>query len=182
MSETDAGPVALAPFHSACTRLYRVMPPTSSNVSAPKGSRGQQWARSTHALKQQRRAVPRPPPKKMSNEEIDVLRGFMKEQLGGKLPREFQVEVAVAQEERKDFVGQIPTGQGKSYAAAAPYAFEKNCTDKRVTLMVSPLIGLQDEMVGSLSQNYCSWTYHSKMSISTRLRRSELSSTCLQLQ
>lgn len=71
----------------------------------------------------------------------------MKAQLGGKEPREVQVELAVAQEERKDGLGQLPTGHGKTYIAAAPYALKKNIDDKRVTLMVSPLIGLQDEMV-----------------------------------
>lgn len=116
--------------------------------AAPKGTRGRQWSRATHARSQQlRRAAPRPPPKKMTPDEVEALRRFMREQLGGREPRDVQVDLAVAQEERKDAVGQLPTGHGKTAIAAAPYSLEKNRVDKRVTLMVSPLIGLQDEMV-----------------------------------
>lgn len=125
------------------------MPPSiESTVLPPKGTVGRQWSRVTHAQSQQfRRAAPRPPPKKMTPDDVEALRKFMKAQLGGKEPREVQVELTVAQEERKDGLGQLPTGHGKTYIAAAPYALKKNIDDKRVTLMVSPLIGLQDEMV-----------------------------------
>lgn len=136
--------------------------------SSPKGTRGRQWSRATHARSQQlRRAAPRPPPKKMTPEDVEALRGFMKDQLGGKEPREVQIDLTVAQEERKDALGQLPTGHGKTYIAAAPYALKKNIDDKRVTLMVSPLIGLQDEMV----YNQTIYDIHSLMSIGSHSGR-----------
>lgn len=141
--------LASRPFNLAIAASFSIMPPSiAQSASPPKGTHGRQWSRSTHAQSQQlRRAAPRPPPKKMTPEDIEALRGFMKAQLGGKEPRDVQVDLAVAQEERKDGLGQLPTGHGKTYIAAAPYALKKNVDDKRVTLMVSPLIGLQDEMV-----------------------------------
>lgn len=136
-----------------------IMPPSiTQSALPPKGTRGRQWSRTAHAQQQQlRRAAPRPPPKKMTVDDVEALRRFMKAQLGGKEPREVQVDLAVAQEERKDGLGQLPTGHGKTYIAAAPYALKKNMDDKRVTLMVSPLIGLQDEMVSRYSfEDMCS--------------------------
>ncbi|KZV63276.1 P-loop containing nucleoside triphosphate hydrolase protein [Peniophora sp. CONT] len=76
----------------------------------------------------------------------------MRTQFGGKEPRDFQVELVVAQEARRDALCQAATGQGKTAIAAAPYVLEKN--KDRVTIMVSPLIGLQNEMVETFKNEY----------------------------
>ncbi|KAH9021275.1 hypothetical protein EDB83DRAFT_2204291, partial [Lactarius deliciosus] len=60
-------------------------------------------------------------------------------------PRKFQVEMVQAQEEGQDALCHAATGSGKTAIAAGPYALAKN--QGRVTFMVSPLIGLQNEMV-----------------------------------
>lgn len=74
------------------------------------------------------------------------------EQLKGREPRYFQFRLAQAQEEGQDTVCQAATGQGKTGAAAAPYALEKNAD--KVTLMVSPLIVLQNEMVKTFRDEF----------------------------
>ncbi|KAA1476505.1 P-loop containing nucleoside triphosphate hydrolase protein, partial [Dentipellis sp. KUC8613] len=76
----------------------------------------------------------------------------MKRQLNDREPREFQVDLVRAQEERKDALCQAATGQGKTAIAAGPYALAQNAD--RVTLMVSPLIGLQDEMVTTFRDEF----------------------------
>ena len=81
----------------------------------------------------------------MTAEDIEKLKDLMRAQFGGKEPRDFQVELVVAQEARQDALCQAATGQGKTAIAAAPYVLEKN--KEKVTIMVSPLIGLQNEMV-----------------------------------
>lgn len=96
----------------------------------------------------QRTQRPRPPPrKKLTSEERESVRSALKDMLKGNDPFDMQVEFTVAQEEGRDALGQAPTGSGKTVVAAGPYGIEKNRLDKRVTLMVSPLIGLQEEMV-----------------------------------
>ncbi|KAH7918343.1 P-loop containing nucleoside triphosphate hydrolase protein, partial [Leucogyrophana mollusca] len=76
----------------------------------------------------------------------------MKEQLGGREPRDFQVEIVQCQEERRDALCHAATGLGKTAVAAGPYALPEN--QGRVTIMVSPLIGLQDEMAQTFRQEY----------------------------
>ncbi len=93
-------------------------------------------------------------PHKLSEEECRQLRELMQQQLGGKTPRDFQVDMAIAQEERRDAMCHAATGLGKTLIAAAPFALEKNKT--RVTIMVSPLVALQNEMVSSRSPIICS--------------------------
>lgn len=85
-------------------------------------------------------------PRNLSPEEREEIREAIQLQLGdGKAPREFQVEMVVAQEEMRDAMCHAATGLGKTLIAAAPFALERN-RDK-VTIMVSPLIALQNEMV-----------------------------------
>ena len=98
--------------------------------------------------------LPAIPPRRMTSQELEDLRARLKEQFGGKEPRDFQVELVQAQEERRDSICQAATGMGKTAIAAGPYALPKN--EGRVTFMISPLIGLQNEMVGPLSSSRCS--------------------------
>ncbi|KAI0321600.1 P-loop containing nucleoside triphosphate hydrolase protein [Amylostereum chailletii] len=88
----------------------------------------------------------------MTPTQIHELKMSMKDLFGGKEPRDFQVQMVQAQEERRDALCQASTGSGKTAIAAGPYALKKN--SDRVTLMVSPLIGLQDEMVETFRDEY----------------------------
>ncbi len=85
-------------------------------------------------------------PRVILPDEREDLRVKIKAQLNGKEPREFQIEMVVAQEERRDAMCHAATGLGKTLIAAAPFTLERN--KMRVTIMVSPLVALQDEMVG----------------------------------
>ncbi|EIW74152.1 P-loop containing nucleoside triphosphate hydrolase protein [Coniophora puteana RWD-64-598 SS2] len=67
--------------------------------------------------------------------------------LKGKTPRDFQVELAVSQEQQQDAICHPATGLGKTFVAAAPFALEHNVNTKRIVLIVSPLISLQEEMI-----------------------------------
>ncbi|EIW73976.1 P-loop containing nucleoside triphosphate hydrolase protein, partial [Coniophora puteana RWD-64-598 SS2] len=78
----------------------------------------------------------------------------MTEALGGQTPHSFQFEIAVAQEQRQDVLCHAATGKGKTFVAAAPYKLQHNVDEKRVTLMVSPLIALQDEMVETFKDEF----------------------------
>lgn len=88
-----------------------------------------------------------PSRKKLTPEEYVQLCDAMREMLGGREPRDFQLEMVRAQEEGEDALCHAATGSGKTAIAAGPYALSKNVG--RVTFMVSPLIGLQNEMVRS---------------------------------
>ncbi|KAH9008258.1 P-loop containing nucleoside triphosphate hydrolase protein [Lactarius hengduanensis] len=57
-----------------------------------------------------------------------------------------------AQEEGQDALCHAATGSGKTAIAAGPYALAKN--KGRVTFMVSPLIGLQNEMVETFKNDF----------------------------
>ena len=87
-----------------------------------------------------------PTREKLLPDQISQLHDALRNMLGGREPRQFQVEMIQAQEEGQDALCHAPTGSGKTAIAAGPYAFAKN--QGRVTFMVSPLIGLQNEMVG----------------------------------
>ncbi|KLO06209.1 P-loop containing nucleoside triphosphate hydrolase protein, partial [Schizopora paradoxa] len=92
-------------------------------------------------------------PRKLSLEEREKVREAIQTQLGDdKSPREFQVEMVVAQEEMRDAMCHAATGLGKTLIAAAPFALERN--KGRVTIMVSPLIALQNEMVETFKHEY----------------------------
>lgn len=84
-------------------------------------------------------------PRKLTGDECDEIRQLMQQQLKGKVPRDFQVDMVIAQEERRDALCHAATGLGKTLIAAAPFTLSKN--GMRVTIMVSPLVALQNEMV-----------------------------------
>jgi superfamily II DNA or RNA helicase len=81
----------------------------------------------------------------MTTEESQNLHKLMRKQFSRKEPCHFQVNLIKAQEEWQDAICQAATGMGKTAVAAGPYALPKN--ERRVTIMISPLIGLQNEMV-----------------------------------
>ncbi|KAH9481944.1 hypothetical protein JR316_0006474 [Psilocybe cubensis] len=61
------------------------------------------------------------------------------------MPRDFQLEAIKAQLQNCDVLIHAGTGSGKTFIAAGPHAHEK--TEGMVTIMVSPLIALQDEQI-----------------------------------
>jgi superfamily II DNA helicase RecQ len=86
-----------------------------------------------------------PTREKLTPEQTSQLEDALRNMLGGREPRNFQVEMVQAQEEGCDALCHAATGSGKTAIAAGPYALAKN--QGCVTFMVSPLIGLQNEMV-----------------------------------
>ena len=86
----------------------------------------------------------------MSADKVEHLHSVLKEQFGGNKPWLFQVELIQAQEEHRDALCQAAMGMGKMAIAAGPYTLSKNLG--WVTIMVSPLIRLQDEMVITMFQ------------------------------
>lgn len=67
-------------------------------------------------------------------------------------PRPMQTEAGIAQLDGEDVIVHAPTGLGKTGIVAAPYAFPEN--NGRVTIFVSPLIALQEEMVTTFEEEY----------------------------
>ncbi|EJF61027.1 P-loop containing nucleoside triphosphate hydrolase protein [Dichomitus squalens LYAD-421 SS1] len=59
-------------------------------------------------------------------------------------PKEFQLRAVQAQIEGTDMIVQAPTGAGKTAIAAGPHLWAGN--EKRFTLMVCPLLALEEEM------------------------------------
>lgn len=101
----------------------------------------------------------------MTFEELEELCVLMREQFGGKEPRQFQMDLVQAQEERRDALCQAATGQGKTAVAAGPYVLKRN--EGMVTLMVSPLIGLQEEMVSLLAYHAFAAPDHGRTQVTT---------------
>ncbi|EJD45440.1 P-loop containing nucleoside triphosphate hydrolase protein, partial [Auricularia subglabra TFB-10046 SS5] len=77
----------------------------------------------------------------------------MKTQLGWKHElREMQVNAALAQVEGNDVLVHAATGMGKTAIVAAPHSFPQN--KGRITLFISPLIALQEEMVETFRDEF----------------------------
>ena len=62
-------------------------------------------------------------------------------------PRPFQLECIKAQVEGVDMIIRAPTGSGKTAVAAGPHLHESAAG--KITIMIEPLLALQDEMVRS---------------------------------
>lgn len=95
-----------------------------------------------------------PKHEKLTPEQTTQLCIAMQNMLRRREPRDFQVETVQAQEEGRDALCHAATGSEKMVIAAGPYALTKN--QGRVTFMVSPLIGLQNEMVRGSPISYLS--------------------------
>lgn len=65
----------------------------------------------------------------------------------GHTPKPFQIEAVLAQVTQKDVVVHAGTGSGKTAIAAGPHLLPKS--KGRVSILVSPLLALHEEQVGS---------------------------------
>jgi ERCC4-related helicase len=81
----------------------------------------------------------------MTAKETQNLHKLMRKQFNRREPCQFQVNLTKAQEEQQDAICQAATGMGKTAVTAKLYMLPKN--ERRVTIMISPLIGLQNKMV-----------------------------------
>lgn len=73
------------------------------------------------------------------------------------VPHTFQLKAIESQLLQKDVLIHAGTGSGKTVVAAGPHAHEK-CKGK-VTIMVSPLIALQEEQVSTSETKKCFTTH-----------------------
>lgn len=115
-------------------------PPT-----APKGTR--------HRLKRPRnaRAQPKdlPERKPLTAKDMEGLEELIKEQFGWEDgPQEFQMEGIRAQLMGKDVLVHAKTGSGKTGIVAGPFVHPSS--KGKVSIMVSPLLGLHEEQVRKL--------------------------------
>ena len=83
-------------------------------------------------------------PKACSQQELEGFEQLLTD-LWGFAPRSFQMEAISAQLKREDVLVHAGTGLGKTAIAAGPHAHPSAVG--KVTLMVSPLLALHDEMV-----------------------------------
>lgn len=60
-------------------------------------------------------------------------------------PKDFQLAAVQAQIEGVDMIVQAPTGSGKTALAAGPHVWPGN--EGKFTIMVCPLLSLEEEMV-----------------------------------
>lgn len=83
---------------------------------------------------------------KLSEEDLKKLSDLMRKRFRWDAdPRFFQLEGVRAQIEGVDMIIQAPTGSGKTAVAAGPHLWP---TSKgKVTIMVCPLLALEEEMV-----------------------------------
>lgn len=98
---------------------------------------------------------------KLSEEQVQKLSDEMKKQFKwDSNPREFQLQGVRAQVEGVDMIIQASTGSGKTAIAAGPHVWAP-CKGK-VTIMVSPLLALEEEMVNCVYSFICqkNCTYH----------------------
>lgn len=82
----------------------------------------------------------------LTAEDLKDLPSVIEEKLGYP-PRKFQRDAIEWQLERKDVLVHAATGMGKTLVAAAPHYH--SAAEGMVTLMVSPLIALQNEQVST---------------------------------
>lgn len=61
-------------------------------------------------------------------------------------PRPFQLDAIKAQLEGTDIIIQAPTGSGKTAIAAGPHVWY-TADQKKISIMVCPLLALEEEMV-----------------------------------
>ena len=82
----------------------------------------------------------------LSDEDVATLGAKMRAQYRWDSdPRPFQLEGIKAQVEGVDMIIQAPTGSGKTAIAAGPHLWPTSTG--KITIMVCPLLALEDEMV-----------------------------------
>ncbi|OJT02275.1 hypothetical protein TRAPUB_7191 [Trametes pubescens] len=93
-------------------------------------------------------SVPPPSPRpKLTSDDVNKLAAQMRASFKWDSdPKDFQLAAVKAQLEGVDMIVQAPTGSGKTALAAGPHLWPGN--EKKFTLMVCPLLSLEEEMVG----------------------------------
>ncbi|KAJ3475399.1 hypothetical protein NLI96_g11861 [Meripilus lineatus] len=90
---------------------------------------------------------------KLSSQDVlDLMAAMKKNFQWEKEPRAFQVKAVQAQLEGMDIVIQAPTGAGKTAIAAGPHVWPT--MKGRITIMISPLLALETEMVDTFRVKY----------------------------
>ncbi len=83
----------------------------------------------------------------LSADDIQKIASKMRTKFGwDNDPRPFQLDAVQAQLEGTDIIIQAPTGSGKTAIAAGPHLWY-SVEQKKVTIMVCPLLALEEEMV-----------------------------------
>ncbi|TFY59898.1 hypothetical protein EVJ58_g5478 [Rhodofomes roseus] len=115
-----------------------------------RGSAGQ----NAHTLRQNaRRMQPRKTRRRLTAEEVEHLSTLMQDRFRWPdKPRFFQVEGVKAQIEGIDAIIQAPTGSGKTAIAAGPHLWPGN--EGMTTIMVCPLLALEEEMVTTFKTEF----------------------------
>ena len=87
--------------------------------------------------------MPRP---RLTKKNLDNLAAKMRHTYGWHSdPKAFQLEAIKAQLEGVDTIVQAPIGAGKTAIAAGPYLWPGS--EKKFTIMVCPLLSIEEEMV-----------------------------------
>ncbi|KAI0073144.1 P-loop containing nucleoside triphosphate hydrolase protein [Panus rudis PR-1116 ss-1] len=103
----------------------------------------------------QQSSQPRPPllRPKLTDEDLKKLAHDMRRRFNWTAdPREFQLEGTRAQIEGVDIIIQAPTGCGKTAVAAGPHVWPSS--KGKVTIVISPLLALEEEMVHTFQTHY----------------------------
>ncbi len=83
---------------------------------------------------------------RLTEEQLQFLANKMQERFKWDAkPKDFQLEAVKSQIEGVDMIVQAPTGSGKTALAAGPHLWPGN--EGKFTLMVCPLLSLEEEMV-----------------------------------
>ncbi|KAG9123572.1 hypothetical protein FRC07_014689 [Ceratobasidium sp. 392] len=90
-----------------------------------------------------------PPPFRDKFRDIDQL---MCQKFEWREAQSFQVDGALLQLAHRDTIVHAGTGKGKTAVAAAPYVLDQNC--QKITIVVSPLLALQEDMADSFSRKF----------------------------
>lgn len=96
----------------------------------------------------------------LSKDEVEELAQKMREKFNWtEQPRPFQLQAVQAQLEGTDVIIQAPTGAGKTAIAAGPHVWPSVSAAKMTTIMVSPLLSLEEEMACHLAHYHPAGTH-----------------------
>ena len=134
-------------YHSSQTfRPFRALLTSSVSLPVimakrqdPNKRNHQTWSKRKHGSKEKARP-------KLTEAQLKSLAQKMQARFHwDEEPRFFQLEGVHAQLEGVDAIIQAPTGSGKTAIAAGPYVWSGN--EGKCTLMICPLLALENEMV-----------------------------------